>query len=216
MEIAMERYLKKAMESYISRRKQREFARALSSIRREIGASEDIDLDGSFGVEGSTFRAYRGWRRSPSEIYQSWAQKHTKLILRRLPTDKISSRRGFIEWHSALHMSLKRHWSRNEGRQLSIAHGYKLIDLFVKHLSRHQFADMRFVPMLVRNANCPLDQKTIRELNLCYSRILPIRSSPSMGDIHSQETYDFCQAMISVFCKECGGSRLLFDFWAWR
>ena len=44
---------------------------------------------------------------------------------------------------------------------------------------------------------------------------LPIRK-PSMGDIHSENTYAFCQTLITNFATHFGGSRLLFDYFAWR
>jgi hypothetical protein len=37
-----------------------------------------------------------------------------------------------------------------------------------------------------------------------------------MGNIFNQNTYEFCQQIINDFCTQAGGTKLEFDFWAWK
>lgn len=41
-------------------------------------------------------------------------------------------------------------------------------------------------------------------------------SNPSMKDIHNHVTYTFCQDAITEFAEASGGTRLLFDEYAWK
>jgi hypothetical protein len=127
----------------------------------------------------------------------------------------IGTRDGFLSWHTSLADSLDLHWTRYQPGSLSFAHRYKLVDLFVKWLSTHDFGAPNLTEALVAHANCALDSQTLGMLNECLSMALPI-VNPSMGDIHSRSTYDFCQDLIGEFSAHYGGTRLLFDYFAWR
>jgi hypothetical protein len=191
------------------------FAKALPALRKNIGSTQFRPSESSFGVAGNTFRAYRGWSRPPSEVYRLWAKRtHARLDPSSLAR-QLSCQKGFDIWHKSLADSLQRHWVKAQGGPLSFAHQHKLIDLFVKWLSAHDFGCMQLSASLVSHANCALDSQTLRKLNECVSMALPL-SNPSMGDIHSRHTYAFCQGLIDSFATYHGGTRLLFDYYAWR
>jgi hypothetical protein len=67
----------------------------------------------------------------------------------------------------------------------------------------------------INHAICPLDRQILARLNECLSGALPM-ASPSMGHIANMRTYDFCQELIADFAGSCGGTPLLFDYWAWK
>lgn len=204
------------MKQYINGQCSREFANCISKIIRKQIAQRPIDVnDISFGLAGNTFRAYRTSKSTPSQIFRTWAKKNTEQLAKRQPTECISTREGFLKWHWALYSSLQRRWKKSEGKQLPLAHCYKLVDLYIKWISAHKFEDKAFIDAIVKNANCPLDRQVLERLNECYSLVLPI-FKPSMGHIHNQNTYVFCQELIAEFSEHCGGSRLLFDYWTWR
>ena len=191
------------------------FASAIPSLRAKIGVTPFEPLGSNYGVGGNTFRAYVGWPKKPSTIYRLWAERTCKqLDLQRL-AQQLETSEGFKDWHSSLAASLQDHWLHEQDKSLSFAHQHKLIDLFVKWLSSHDLSSPTLSNHLVNQANCALDSQTLGKLNECLSMALPI-TKPSMGDIHTRNTYEFCQALIENFSVRFGGSRLLFDYFAWR
>ena len=65
------------------------------------------------------------------------------------------------------------------------------------------------------HAHCALDRHTLTKLNGCLSFALPMPHA-SMGNILTNNTYVFCQDLISEFTRHCGGTPLLFDYFAWK
>jgi hypothetical protein len=37
-----------------------------------------------------------------------------------------------------------------------------------------------------------------------------------MGHIANEHTYNFCQDLVAEFAASCGGTPLLFDYYAWK
>jgi hypothetical protein len=202
------------MKQYINNKLATEFRRSLPRIRKNKIGQRPIDDDSSYGVAGNTFRAYRGWK-NPSKVYKLWAKKVTANLINQQSTIDVYTRETFLKWHTGLYNSLQRYWKKHRGNQLPLSHCYKLVDLYIKWISAHQLQDKKFLEGIVRNANCALDSQILERLNCCYSKALPI-FKPSMGHIHNQNTYNFCQSLIAKFSESCGGSRLLFDYWAWQ
>jgi len=191
------------------------FAHAVPSLRAKIGIASFEPLGSNYGVAGNTFRAYRGWPERPSAVYRLWAEGVCGELDVELLTRQLETNEGFDVWHRSLASSLQNAWQQKQGGELSFAHQHKLVDLFVKWLSSHNLSSPRLSESLVTRANCALDSQTLSKLNECLSMALPI-VSPSMGDIHSKRTYEFCQKLIERFSIHFGGSRLLFDYFAWR
>ncbi|MFN4329060.1 MAG: hypothetical protein ACK4FF_09300 [Limnobacter sp.] len=191
------------------------FAKAIPNLRARIGATPFSPMGSNYGVSGNTFRAYTGWDERPSTVYRQWAEKVCNKLDIKLLERQLETNEGFLAWHSSLARSLQSTWQHKQGGPLSFAHQYKLIDLFVKWLSSHDLSSSKLLEHLVVRANCALDSQTLRKLNECLSMALPV-TKPSMGDIHSAYTYAFCQNLIEQFSVSFGGSRLLFDYYAWR
>ncbi len=191
------------------------FSDALPELRKQIGSKPFKPLLSNYGVAGNTFRAYRGWAVQPSKVYRQWAERVcAKLDIPELE-QQLGYEEGFRVWHTALADSLQQHWINTQGDALSFAHQHKLIDLFVKWLSTHDLGSPSLSQSITLRAYCALDSQTLSKLNECLSMALPL-SKPSMGDVHSKHTYAFCQTLIDRFAGNFGGSRLLFDFFAWR
>jgi len=194
----------------------REFRRFARQVRRELGREPFELRSANYGVGANTFRALGVYGEAPSKVYQAWA----KAVCDRLdPVElakQISSRAGFERWHASLAVTLERRWRKAyPGRPLSVAHKYKLVDLFIKWLSRYDHGCTEFTNALVDHANCPLDSQALAKLNACLKHALPI-SSPRMGDIKTEQTYQFCQALVEGFAVSNGASKLLFDYYAWK
>jgi len=192
-----------------------QFTNELPELRNQIGRVPFTDRNPSYGVAGNTFRAYRGCNTPPSQLYREWAEPICNELPISVLEKQLHTRKGFLEWHTFLAENLQEHWRERENRQLSVAHKYKLVDLFIKWLSSHDFDSPVLSECLVSHANCALDSQTLNKLNECLSFALPL-SNPSMGDIQSETTYRFCQELIEQFATRFGGSRLLFDYFAWR
>jgi hypothetical protein len=202
------------VEKYISKPHLKDFENSLPQIKKIIGVKSTNDMPKNFGIAGNTFRAYRNWKNRPSHNYQVWAKSVTDDILKSDKFPEIEEKEDFDVWHTSLAASLQKQWCQIEGKPLSFAHTYKLVDLYIKFLSGFRFKNNTFLEGLIKNANCALDSQIIKRINVCYDNMLPV-SKPSMGDIHGRSTYDFCQNLIELFANCCGATRLEFDYWAW-
>ena len=203
------------MLKYIDQARLSEFKGCLADVRKNFGKKSTKDIDPTYGVEGNTLRAYRGPKKPPSCTFREWAESHTEEIIKIQPSNSISTESKFKEWHTATAISLSSHWRKVQDVDLSFAHTYKLVDLYIKWLSQFEFKDKIFVEYLTTYASCALDRQTLDKINICYSMCLPIRN-PSMGNIHNANTYELCQEIIGDFCRNAGATKLEFDFWAWR
>jgi hypothetical protein len=203
------------MQKYMSKTLLAQFAKSARKTRATLGAEEPSTMSPSYGVSGNTLRAYRGWSVPPGKVYKEWAKKRTNTIIKAAPLDDIATESGFQGWHRGLCKSLNAKWRKDQGKNLSIAHCYKLVDLYIKWLSRYQIQGREFAFLLNKHASCALDSQTIYKINACYGNCLPI-NKPRMGDIHNENTYRYCQDMIAAFCEAAGGTRLEFDYWAWK
>jgi len=200
---------------YFSDALQHEFKAALPQLRRQLGATPFSNHDDTFGVGGETFRALRNHHERPSVVYRARAAEVCQDLSHRQLGEHLQSSDAFASWHRSLVDDLSSRWTSRQGKSLSVAHRYKLVDLLVKWLSAHDFADPDLAHGFERHAHCALDRQTLKKLNECLSFALPIRS-PSMGDIHSEQTYLFCQELVEEFAASCDGTPLLFDYFAWR
>lgn len=206
-----------SLQKYFDEHEGKKFSDSISNLKAQIGRHTEIRLDGNFGVTGSTFRAFRAQRLPPSIIYRNWARKTTKLIIEdpsKININIISSE-NFKNWRRCIAEDLQVEWVKHQNAKLSFAHSNKLIDLFIKWLSEHSLNKSDLPQTFSQNANCALDRKSLGKLNQCLRHALPIKN-PSMGDIHTEATYIFCQEAITLFSEFYGGTRLLFDFYAWN
>lgn len=191
------------------------FARALPRLHRQLATLPFAKRKATFGIAGETFRAYTGWHNPPSILYREWAASICETLTPEALMARLETRQSFLAWHASLAASLQKHWYRHEYRHLSFAHQYKLVDLCIKWLSRHDFGSTEITSGFVAHANCALDRQTLAKLNACLSFALPM-PAPSMGHILGPTTYQFTQEAIAAFALHCGGTPLLFDYFAWK
>lgn len=201
--------------NYFSATLQERFAAALPRLRRELAAKPFAEHDATFGAAGETLRAFRNHRRPPSAVFRGWATVVCRDFTAPELAQHLESQATFDAWHRTLVEDLASRWRSQQGRVLSVAHKNKLVDLLVKWLSAHDFGSTDVARGFERHAHCALDRQTLKKLNECLSLALPIRA-PSMGDIHSEQTYSFCQGLVAEFAASCGGTPLLFDYFAWK
>lgn len=192
-----------------------EFQKAVPSLRAQIGRETWSNEIKQFGIAGNTFRAFRGWTHMPSDLYRIWAEEQCEAIDPASLEMSVNSKEGFEEWHSSLCKSLQKHWKKYESSELSIAHQYKVIDLYIKWLSQFDFGLPTVSSGLIDYSHCAIDSKILLRLNDCLSGALPL-GKPSMGHVKCEATYQFCQRLISSFSSHCGGTSLLFDYYAWK
>lgn len=195
----------------------KDFKRALPDLRKKLGKLPFTqDSKCTYGVGGNTFRAYTGLDTPPSKAYRDWASKVSKDFEARALAKQIATAEGFEVWHSSLALSLEKHWKKVHGSKFkSPAYKYKLLDLFVKWLSGHDFQCPELTKAFENHAHCALDSQTLEKINACMSYALPLKK-PSMGDITTETAYDFCQQLIAGFTRSQGGSALLFDYHSWK
>lgn len=212
------------IQSIIEKSESKKYQKFLRDIKKETGKPDWDSRADSCGVAGNTFRAYGAYvakrgkgeeGNRPSEIYREWAEKQNKAISKLSP-ESISSQEDFDNWHQKLAKSLQNHWSKTEdGIQLSIAHKYKLVDLYIKWLTQHKLPEPELNDIFIQFAHCALDSQILAKINDHLDGLLPI-AKPSMGCIATENAYAFCQAVIRDYCNAVGGTPLLFDYYAWQ
>lgn len=205
-----------SIHPYVEATASRQYHQALPRIQLEqIAKVPWGSRSDNFGVAGNTFRAYTGWQGSPSKLFRGWAERHATPVLLGTAPESISSQAAFDRCHHELAESLQRAWEAAEGARLSVAHKYKLIDLYVKWLTQHRLPNPKLCIQLVQFGHCPLDRQTLVKLNVHLSGALPI-TMPTMGIIATEATYSLCQAVIREYCSIAGGTPVLFDYFAWQ
>jgi len=209
----------RAIANYFSESHQKKFSEALPRLREFVGATPFTHHNQTYGATGNTLRAYRALRVPPSVVFRKWAWEICNRPLLTVFTleleQHVSSRGEFTRWHESLARKLQNFWRAEQKQSLSYAQQFKLVDLFIKWLSEHDFNNEAVKAGLIEHANCALDRQILLRLNDCLRGALPM-PSPSMGHIKNKFTYTFCQELIDEFSRACGGTPLLFDYWAWR
>ncbi len=204
-----------SLERYLNREKGKGFQSKLkyfSNYRKSKSFETGVI---TYGVGGNTFRAFVGFDKQPSIIYRTWAERKFNELTTGILELKIEDQAAFDVWHKKLFNSLSAHWYSEQGREISLAHSYKLLDLFLKWVYQHKSCPEDLANSIEQFGHCALDSQVLKELNICFSFALPI-NNPTMGDIINQNTYDFCQNLIEYFTHEFGGTKLAFDFYAWK
>lgn len=202
------------MKNYYNAELGKEFSDQVETLKNLARKEPFDEKTSTYGVSGNTFRAFTGYKLPPSKVYREWASKQTRLIFSN-PSIYFNSQLEFDEWHNNKFESLKNYWLERQGKELSFAHTYKAIDLFVKWLCSNSNCSEKLSNSFLQYGYCALDSQILHKLNLCLSGALPIRK-PTMGDITNKYTYDFCQSLIKDFTEYYGGTRLLFDYYAWK
>lgn len=202
------------MRNYYNEELGRDFSEQVEALRN-LARKESFDENNStFGIAGNTFRAFTGYKLPPSQIYKEWSSQQTKLIFSSSDIS-FNSQSEFDKWHTSLFESLNNYWVERQGKELSFAHTYKAIDLYLKWLCSNSTCSETLSNNLLQFGYCALDSQILYKLNLCLSGALPIRK-PTMSDIANQNTYNFCQSLIKDFAEYYGGTRLMFDYYAWK
>lgn len=194
---------------------QRRFAAAVVRLRSQIGRKPFAQRDGTYGAAGETLRAYRNWRIPPGQVFRGWAAGICERLEGHALHRSLQSRAEFLQWHAFLAADLQAYWRSRQKGELRFAYQYKLVDLFIKWLSGHDFGDPLITQGFVEYANCALDRQVLTKLNECLSGALPM-PAPSMGQIENRHTYEFCQDLVAEFSASCGATPLLFDYYAWK
>jgi hypothetical protein len=180
----------------------------------------NYDLETSqFGVESSTTRGIPTGSRGatgPQELYRAWARPQLEAMLAdtTLP-DRISTPEAFDAWHAGLAASLTSHWNAASLVPLSIAHRYKLLDLFVRWLRIQAPVAPALAARCEQFGHIPLDRKSLHVLSETFGGI-GLSGPFSMGDVHTEGAYLFYQVLAREVCARAGGSPLLFDVFCWN
>lgn len=204
---------------------------ALAWWRNPHHETSNMGLDHTTGRALST--GERG-RRGPIAIYEAWAA----VQLARVTSDEelqasLATREGFERWHADLAASLVAHWrvsvtennvrlQRIEGDDfipvnpdLSVAHRYKMVDLFVRYLRVKANTHPQLARGCYEFGHIPLDRKSLAVISAAFGGLLVGAGDTfSMGDIVSEQMYRTCQRLASAICHEAGGTPLLLDVFA--
>lgn len=179
----------------------------------QIEFDKQAAMPSDFGITGSTFRAFRNCKVSPSSIYRSWVKSEGYDITK---SNGIDCRENFINLHRTLEKSLNAFWEKSGARPLSLSERNKVIDLFTKAVSfyaGHPCEHQRL--SLYKYANIPLDKFSLLAVQKLFYGIV-ICDNPSMGHIRDEETYNFIQSQIFKLTSETKISNLVFDHYSWN
>ncbi len=203
------------ISSHFAPELQKEFTDAIPRLRKQMGSIPFAKKDYTFGVGGETLRALSNLSNRPSDLYRTWAARVCDRLTPATLAKLVATAEAFEAWHAHLVADLQKEWEAREGARLLVAHQYKLVDLLFKWLSWYDFGDPAVTRGFEAHAHCPLDTQSLTKLNECLSHALPMRH-PSMKNILTEHTYVYCQDLISEFTRSCGGTPLLFDYFAWK
>lgn len=174
-----------------------------------------------FGVESSTTRGIPTGSRGangPQELYRGWARPQLAAMLSDTTlAARLDTQEAFDAWHADLAASLAAHWYAGTAGTipLSIAHRFKLLDLFVRWLRVQAPVAPSLAAICERFGHIPLDRKSLHILSETFSGI-GLAGPFSMGDVHTEAAYRFYQLLAREVCAVAGGTPLLFDVFCWN
>lgn len=193
------------------------FKTAIKEIKKQIGV-EDYNIEKTtFGVAGNTFRAFRienGYR--PSVLFKEWAKQKTTQLIDQEDYDTINNQEDFDKWHSELFDEIKEKFICYQKKEISYAHTNKLVDLYIKWILSLKKCPEKLSKSITDFGYCALDSQILTKLNESLKYALPISEKISMGSIHNENTYQYCQSLIKDFAEHFSGKRIYFDFFAWK
>jgi hypothetical protein len=203
------------MKKYYNNDLGKDFSSKLDELKKRLRSQSFNPATSKYGIAGNTFRAYRNYKTPPSKVYREWAKEVTSQLLidRKIPN--LSNQNKFDKWHLELFDSINQRWNTRQNKTLSFAHTFKLLDLYLKWLSSNKECPKELSESILKFGYCALDSQILLKLNECLNGALPLKN-PSMGDIINSNTYEYCQKLIKDFCEKYGGTRLLFDYYAWE
>ena len=174
-----------------------------------------------FGVESSTTRGIPTGSRGangPQELYRAWARPQLAAMLAdtALPS-RLDTQEAFDAWHAGLAASLAAHWDAGTAgaMPLSIAHRFKLLDLFVRWMRIQAPVAPALAARCEQFGHIPLDRKSLHILSETFGGI-GLAGPFSMGDVHTEAAYRFYQMLAREACAVAGGTPLLFDVFCWN
>jgi hypothetical protein len=199
------------LSKYLNNSEFRKLRAALPEAKRHY--RDRLTDDPGYGVAGNTFRAFRKVRK-PSLIFRTWAKRVLESKRFRRALLDATTRSRFEKLHTLLAVSLDRHWSKAVKKPLSLAHRYKLVDLFLMSAARRDLGDDRRNRNLIRFAHVPMDSKVLSALDRLFSGIL-LAQGRTMGHMRTPEAYGFYQTLIIKFMRPLQEAPLYFDYFAW-
>ena len=173
--------------------------------------AERKSIANNWGIDGSTFRAFRGFSTSPSKLYKAWVDKHGLRKINELT--RPYTRKSFEDLHCNLVRSLEQYWKRKSDRQLTIAQKFKVVDLFIKAISRSNSMTQPVNEFLVQYGHIPLDKYSLNAVKELFYGIV-VCNEPRMGNIEDKETYTFIQSQIYLLTSKSKVPNLYFDVYA--
>jgi len=191
------------------------FKSLIPQLKDKPNSGDHLGQLSFFGITGSTFRAYQNKKRPPSEVYREWARTTLNGVVETTDAEKYKNKDEFENWSLGLLRSLDSYWSEQQEEELKPAHLYKMRDLFLRFLCMHKSCPETLARSILQYGNSPLDSQSLAKLNECLKFSLPMEN-PSMKSVTNENSYNFCQQIIEAIAKKAGGSKLMFDFWAYK
>ncbi len=172
--------------------------------------------DKNYGVDQSTFRAYRKFRFKPSDAYREWAHEVSSDNIFFNDAVNIASYDDFKLLHSNTREWLASAWKKKQGRELDVPYINKLIDLYFKYIAITDIReDSNIATNIASYGHVPLDKYSLLAIKYLFYGIV-LSKNPSMGDVTEMETYYFLQDQIRSLMNAADLPNLYFDYYAWN
>src|SRR3954447_22110668 len=176
----------------------------VAALRANVKAANifygtDLDERGrrSYGVAGSTFRAYCHYATRPSVVFRAWAANFLPRAVH-LIVDANTCRQMHADALKELDAVLRPHAPNNVVEFYKIA---KLVDLLNKHVVQRQDISAQSRQIIRTEANIALDKWTLRLIRCAGYNIPP---SASMSWVSTRVLYDNLQIFVRVLTREAG------------
>jgi len=177
--------MKLIIEVNLNEKEIKDFDDKVKEIENRSYPSQSKRIYEDYGIDGSTFRAYRNFDK-PSQKYR----EHAKLIAEQLYTAEFKSIKSQMEfdiWHERFVES----FSSEFDDKLTFSQKMKLTDLFFKWAFQNERFESSTRDVIYKYAYCALDSVILKKMNLFYNNMFPMGKNISMGDIKDKITYQF-------------------------
>lgn len=202
------------LSSYVNSDFVTDLREKLSDAEEHFAHRSPLKSPQSIGASGSMFRVFRGIEK-PSHVYKQWAFDTATGPAFERKVASLQCQKDFEHLHAHLGSSLETRWCDVTGQGLCLAHRCKILDLFVKRACELALPNPESNAKLLLYGHVPLDTHVFNALDAYFSGSLMLQGR-RMGDVRTNQTYEFFQSLIREIMNELHSPPLFFEYYAWN
>ncbi|CAN0622922.1 conserved protein of unknown function [Burkholderia multivorans] len=179
--------------------------------RTAANETTDIGVDHT-GIRGIG-TGHRGDSNGPLTAYNAWANAQlVKLIRGGWDIALFASLSSFETWHALLLESVEAYWEMRGYGALPRGQAYRMVDSFVKWLRTRADGRPVLAQAIFEHGHIIVNGPTLDALHRVCANV-PVWST-QMTPAETSASYSEIQELVREFCRQFGGTSLLFDVFA--